>query len=57
MYQHEVYISCAVGRQTFEDAKTLLINIHGVCPAYHSVAHWHNEGTNTDVTTNSVQIR
>lgn len=57
MYQHEVYIPCAVGRQAFEDAKTLLTNIHGGCTAYHSVGHWNNEGTNTDGTTNSVQMR
>ena len=56
-YIHEVYIPCAMGRQTFEDAKTLLTNIHGGCTAYNGVGHWNDEGTNTDGTTNSVQMR
>ena len=57
MYQHEVYIPFAVGKQVFEDAKELLTTIHGGCTAYKSIGHWENIGTNTDGTSNSIHMR
>ena len=56
-YIHEVYIPCAVGKQTFEQAKTLLTNIHGGCTAYNGVGHWENVGENTDGSKNYIQLR